>query len=121
MKTSDKKVPLEEAMEQVRTVGIRLALMHLAYARTLVQEFGMEKGRNLIIKAMMAYGKLVGERNKSGHQDLPWYGFHDQYAYDDKTYLDTREQSDDDFDYAFFKVYGCILLPRAWLLILSVN
>ena len=109
MKTSEKNVPLDEAMEQVRTVGIRLALMHLAYARTLVQEYGMDKGRDLIVKAMMAYGKLVGERNKSGRQDLPWYGFHDKYAYKDKAYVDTREQPTDDFDFAFLKVYGCIL------------
>ena len=109
METSEKQVPLDEAMEQVRTVGIRLALMHLAYARTLVEEHGMEKGRDLIIKAMMAYGKLVGERNKSGQQDLPWYGFHDKYAYKEETYLDTREESTDDFDHAFFKVYGCVL------------
>ena len=109
MKTSEEKVPLDEAMAQVRTVGIRLALMHLAYARTIVQEHGLEKGRDLIIKAMMAYGKLVGERNKAGHQDLPWYGFHDKYMYKDKTYLDTREEPADDFDHAFLKVYGCIL------------
>ena len=109
MEASKKMVPLEEAMEQVRTVGIRLALMHLAYARTLVQEHGMEKGRDLIIKAMMAYGKLVGERKKPGRQDLPWYGFHDKYVYKDKNFVDTREQPTDDFDYAFYKVYGCIL------------
>jgi len=109
MQKSEKKVPLEEAMEQVRTVGVRLALMHLAYARTLVEEHGMEKGRDLIVKAMMAYGKLVGERNQAGRQDLPWYGFHDKYVYKDKTYVDTRETSDDDFDHAFFRVYGCIL------------
>lgn len=109
MKATEKKVPLEEAMAQVRTVGTRLALMHLAYARTIIAAHGMEKGRNLIIKAMMAYGKLVGERNKAGGQDLPWYGFHDMYAYKDNTYQDTREESAEDFDYDLYKVYGCIL------------
>lgn len=109
MEASKKKVHLEEAMEQVRTVGIRLALMHLAYTRTIVEEHGMEKGRDLIVKAMMAYGKMVGERNKSGRQDLPWYGFHDKYVYKNSTYEDTREESADDFNYELFRVYGCIL------------
>ena len=36
MNENGKKVPLDEAMEQVRVVGTRLAMMHLAYARLLV-------------------------------------------------------------------------------------
>jgi hypothetical protein len=109
MSDSDKKVPLEEAMEQVRIVGTRLALMHLAYARVLVEEHGKGKGKDLIIKAMMAYGKLVGERKKAGQQDLPWYGFHDKYVYRDDAFVDTRDQPSKDFDFAAYKVFGCIL------------
>lgn len=109
MENGERKVPLEEAMAQVRTVGVRLALMHLAYARTLVAEHGPQKGRDLIVKAMMAYGKLVGERNLAGGQDLPWYGFHDAYVLNDTTYTDTREQPAKGFDWAAFKVFGCIL------------
>lgn len=106
---TDKKVSLEEAMEQVGTVGARLGLLHLAYARILVNEFGREKGRDLIIKAMMEYGKLVGKRNDSGRQDLPWYGFHDKYVYKDDEFLDMREQPTEDFDFSSFKVFGCVL------------
>jgi len=109
MSDSDKKVPLEEAMEQVRIVGTRLALMHLAYARVLVEEHGREKGKDVIIKAMMEYGKLVGQRQKAGKQDLPWYGFHDKYVYQDEAFVDTREQSSKDFDFSLYRVFGCIL------------
>lgn len=109
MSDAEKKVPIHEAMEQVRTVGVRLALMHLAYGRLLVKEFGPEKGKELIIKAMMEYGKLAGQRSKDGHQDLPWYGFHDKYMYDEQEFIDTRDEPQEDFDYSRFKVFGCIL------------
>ena len=109
MSDSDKKVPMNEAMEQVQTVGVRLGLLHLAYGRLLMKEFGPQKGKELIIKAMMEYGKLAGQRSKDGHQDLPWYGFHDKYLYDDQEFLDTRHNPKEDFDYARFKVEGCIL------------
>jgi hypothetical protein len=96
-------------MEQVRIVGTRLALMHLAYARVLVKELGEEKGKDAIIKAMMEYGKLVGQRKKAGKQDLPWYGFHDKYVYQDEVFVDTRDQPSKDFDFSLYKVFGCIL------------
>ncbi len=109
MNDKERKVPLDEAMEQVRIVGARLAMMHRAYARLLVEVHGPEKGKDLIIKAMMEYGKMVGRRNKSGRQDLPVYGFHDKYVYEDKAFVDTRDQPRDDFDFAAYKVFGCIL------------
>ncbi len=109
MQDTDKKVPLDEAMEQVRTVGARLAMMHLAYARLLVEEHGPEKGRDLIIKAIMEYGKMVGLRNKSGRQDLPVYGFHDKYVYRGNAYVDTRDQPREDFDFSAYKAFGCVL------------
>jgi hypothetical protein len=109
MKDTEIKVPLDEAMEQVRTVGARLAMMHLAYARLLVAEHGPEKGRDLVVKAMMEYGKMVGRRNKSGRQDLPVYGFHDQYLYKDETSVDTRDQPREGFDFSAYKVFGCVL------------
>jgi hypothetical protein len=109
MNDTDKKVSLHEAMEQVRIVGVRLAMLHLAYARLLVKEHGHEKGQDMIIKAMMEYGKMVGQRNKSGRQDLPVYGFHDKYVHGEETFVDTRDQPQEEFDFSAFKVYGCIL------------
>ena len=39
-------VPLKEARGQVETAITRIALLHLAFSRTLVEEFGAEKGRS---------------------------------------------------------------------------
>ncbi len=68
-------VPLREAENEVKVVTQRLALLHLAYGRTLVDEFGWEKGKQLIMNAIKEYGRRVAERTKKGHQSLPRYGF----------------------------------------------
>jgi hypothetical protein len=112
MGKEEKTVPLKEAMEQVAVTGVRLGLMHLAFAKTMVAELGEEKGKKAIVKAMMEYGRLVGERNKSGLQDLPFYGFHEKYVYDGEEFVDTREQplgKGENFDFSRYKVQGCIL------------
>lgn len=110
MSENEKKVPLKEAMEQVQTVGVRLALMHLAFSRILVESLGKERGKEAVVKAMMEYGRMVGERSKSGRQDLPWYGFHDKYVYEDRETADLRQsRPNEDFDWSKYKVCGCVL------------
>jgi len=82
-------VTLEEAQEQVRKVCVRLALLHLSFARTLVNELGEEKGRELILKSIKDYGMRIGEEVKNAaisqglentlenyREDLPLYGMH---------------------------------------------
>jgi hypothetical protein len=68
-------VPLTEAENEVKVVTHRLALLHLAFARTLVDEYGWERGKQLVLDAMKEYGRRVAERTKQGHQSLPKYGF----------------------------------------------
>ena len=83
-------VPLEEAEEQVRRVCVRLGLLHLSFARTLVKELGEEKGKELIIRAIKEYGRKIGEGAKKKaavegldnspdnyKEDLPVFGMHD--------------------------------------------
>jgi len=72
---SDKMIPLEEAESEVKVVTQRLALLHLAFARTLVKEFGNPVGKRLILKAIKEYGEMVAKRAKQGHQSLPSFGF----------------------------------------------
>jgi predicted hydrocarbon binding protein len=67
-------VSLEEATEQVRIALTRAALLHLAFSTTLVEELGEERGKELILRAIMEYGRRVGERVKRGLPDLPKYG-----------------------------------------------
>lgn len=68
-------VPLSEAERQVKIVVQRLALMHLAYARTLVDRLGWPQARQLILDSIRRYGQAVAARTAQGHQSLPDYGF----------------------------------------------
>ena len=56
MTDKDEVVTREDAIKQVETAVTRIALIHLGYAKTLVEELGEEKGKELIIKSMMEYG-----------------------------------------------------------------
>jgi hypothetical protein len=67
-------VPLSEARGQVTLAITRTALLHLAFSKTLVEELGEERGKELILKSIMEYGRQVGERWKRGSPDLPKYG-----------------------------------------------
>lgn len=112
MSEKEEVVPLKESMDQVAVAVTRLALMHLAFSKTLVEALGEEKGKELIIKSILEYGKRVGERTKHGHQGLPYYGIHDRYVYAGKEYFDTRKKPIPDggeWDYSLYRVYGCIL------------
>ena len=72
---SDKMVPLTEAENEVKVVTQRLALLHLAFSRTIVDTLGWEAGKQLILDSIKQYGEYVAERTKQGHQGLPKYGF----------------------------------------------
>lgn len=68
-------VPLTEAENEVKVTTQRLALLHLAFAKTLVKEYGWERGKQLVMNAIKQYGEYVAERTKKGDQSLPKYGF----------------------------------------------
>jgi hypothetical protein len=74
MSQTQESVPFEEAVQQVEVAVTRLALLHLAFSRAIVDEIGEEKGKNLIIKAIAEYGSKVAHRTKKGFPDLPKYG-----------------------------------------------
>ena len=68
-------VPLIEAENEVKVATQRLALLHLAYAKTIVDKFGWDQGKQLVLDSIKKYGEYVAERTKQGHQGLPKYGF----------------------------------------------
>jgi hypothetical protein len=74
MAKEERVVTLKEAKEQVEIAMTRVALLHLGFSRTLVEELGEKKGKDLIIKSILEYGKLVGEGIRVGRADLPKYG-----------------------------------------------
>lgn len=63
MSNEEKKmIPLDEAKRAVGSASRRIALLHLSYARTLIEELGEEKGMELIAKAIKDYGIRIGEK-----------------------------------------------------------
>lgn len=72
---TEETVPLAEAENEVKVVTQRLALLHLAYAKTVVEELGWERGKQLILDSIKRYGEMVAERTGRGLQGLPRYGF----------------------------------------------
>jgi hypothetical protein len=72
----EESVPKKEAMREVEVAIARLALLHLSFSKTLVEEFGEERGKEVIIKSIMEYGRRIGEGVKRGLRDLPKYGVH---------------------------------------------
>ena len=75
---SEQTVPLREAENEVKVVTQRLALLHLAFSRSIVDSLGWEDGKQLILDSVKLYGEYVAERTKQGHQGLPKYGFWEQ-------------------------------------------
>ena len=76
--TEKKKVPLEVAEEQVAKVCRRLGLLHLCFAKTLVEEFGEErlketvsrhKGLNAEEITKNIYNKLIQFRGRAPQHD----------------------------------------------------
>ena len=90
MVKKEETVTLEEAKEQVRRICVRLGLLHLSFTRTLIDELGKKKGKELVLKAIKNYGTRVGEEVKARTaargldnspanyvEDLPLYGMND--------------------------------------------
>jgi hypothetical protein len=71
----DNMVPMGEAERQVAIVVKRLAMLHLAFTRTLVAELGWKAAKPLILKSIKHYGELVARRVARGDQSLPSFGF----------------------------------------------
>jgi hypothetical protein len=85
MVKEEKTVSFTDAKAQVEVAITRIALLHLAFSRVLVEQFGQEKGKELIIKSIMEYGKMIGERTMQRKQDLPKYGIYEKFE-DGKAY-----------------------------------
>ena len=57
-------VLLEKAKEAVASASRRVALLHLAYAKVLVDELGEERALKIILKAIKYYGMKIGEKTR---------------------------------------------------------
>lgn len=75
-------VSLEDAKEQVRKVCRRLALLHLAYVRTLVKNLGDQEGKKQILEAIKEYGQIIGQEVQARANDLGLENTPDNYIED---------------------------------------
>lgn len=114
MTNSQETVSLEEAREQVSKVCRRLGLLHLSFAKTLVEELGEKKGKQLVLKAIKDYGTRIGEEIKATvtnqgldnnpmnyKEDLPLYGMHDR---SETVEIDGEKRT---------RLYGCVM-GKVW-------
>ena len=93
-KTAKETIPFKEAKRAVELTARRLGLLHLSFARTLVDELGERKGKELIMKAIKDYGERIGKKVKESvinqgldptpenygaekSRDLPEFGMHE--------------------------------------------
>ncbi len=84
MKEENKTISIEKATEEVEVAIRRLALMHISYAKILIEDLGKEKGQELIIKAITEYGARIGASISKGGRDLPRFGVHKKVFQNEK-------------------------------------
>jgi predicted hydrocarbon binding protein len=52
----------DEAFSQLKSMITRTALIHYAFTKTIIDELGKEKGKELAKKAIRLYGQMVGKK-----------------------------------------------------------
>jgi hypothetical protein len=62
---SENLVSRDEARQAIEDMSRRVGLLHICYARILVDELGEERGKELIKKAIWRYGTRIGQRTKA--------------------------------------------------------
>jgi hypothetical protein len=70
---SKEKISKSDATEQVVSMCRRLAQLYISFAKTLVEQLGQQRGRELILQAISRYGQGIGQmiRQKVEAQGLP--------------------------------------------------
>jgi hypothetical protein len=56
-------IPLDEAKRAIASVSRRVALLHLSYAKAIIEELEEERGLEVIAKAIKDYGAKIGEKD----------------------------------------------------------
>ena len=75
---SDSTMPIEEAARAAEGALARIALLHIAFSKVLIEEHGREKGLDLIARAIIDYGKRIAERLQKGLPDLTNLGLNEE-------------------------------------------
>lgn len=106
------RISTQDAASQVALVCRRLGLLHLAYARVLVEELGQAAGERLAAKAIKRYALWIGSAKREKAEkaglvpspetfatlsDLPSLGMHKRY---EELEVDGESRS---------RAYGCVM------------
>jgi len=109
-------IPLEKAKSEVALVCRRLGLLHLAFALTLVDEFGEARGKQITLKAIKKYSRMIGEKKREvalsqglepnketrgQFRDIPTIGMHDHA---ETVYINGERRR---------RAYGCVM-AKVW-------
>ncbi|UCF82251.1 MAG: L-2-amino-thiazoline-4-carboxylic acid hydrolase [Desulfobacteraceae bacterium] len=106
-------VPLSEATKIIRSIARRAALLHICYARGIIDELGEKKGMKLISRIIKNYGKRIGEKVKEeivmkGLEVIPEnFNKNDSYAFADFPALHDRIETVEVEGVRKFRSYGC--------------
>ncbi|MGM0687936.1 MAG: L-2-amino-thiazoline-4-carboxylic acid hydrolase, partial [Promethearchaeati archaeon] len=84
MTEEEKNIPIEEAVETTQGALSRIALLHIAFSKVLVEEFGKDEGRDLVAKAVIDYGERMTKRRQRGLPDLTPLGLYDEVGETDE-------------------------------------
>lgn len=57
-------VSIDEAKQGIASASRRVALLHIAYAKAVIDEVGVEKGVKIIARAIKEYGRIIGEKTR---------------------------------------------------------
>lgn len=109
-------IPLAQAKNQIALVCRRLGLLHMAFAQVLVDEYGEERGKQLVNKAIEEYGRKIGEKKREvvlsqglepsmenlvKVRDIPTIGMHDRT---ERVKVEGEMRS---------RAYGCVM-SKVW-------
>jgi hypothetical protein len=109
------KVSMEEASKALASASRRIALLHMAYARALVDELGEEAGTKLISRVIKDYAIKIGEKTKAevmekGYPPTPEnFGRGDSYAIADFPGMHTGKDVLEVDGKKRFRALGCVL------------
>ncbi len=65
-------------MKAIEGALSRIALLHVSFSKAIIDELGEEKGKDLITKSIIEYGRRIVERVKKGLPDLTELGLYEE-------------------------------------------
>jgi predicted hydrocarbon binding protein len=108
-------VPINQVVQALQSTSRRIALIHLAYAKAIIEELGEEKGMKLIAKAIKNYGAKIGEKTreevlKKGLEAIPEnFNKGESYALPIIPGMHDRRERVDVEGVKRNRAYGCVL------------